>query len=855
MPESNKQLPQAAIIAIFSKLMRQESVQEKLSVLEEMSAQDATVVNDVDFKQATDAFYQQLKTELLNTFKKFPALKNSNSTILGESFISAFPKIIPFCNSFLELFDDLLLQGAAEKRKNNIPECALLEENLIFGANTALKSYNDVSRASIPIKGKEGLQPGFFKRCNDKYPVRLAIYTVAFSLRQRLAVGKRVAQERLVYDNKGCIVGTFSFEIPGFIPLNDKNIGIITTEELINSNVAPLLVTKWLHKDDDVHPKNFSLQGCIDGDMSKFNITYFFKGERFIHGLLAPRPIEATRLKPEHLKNFPRDIGPRSHWVTKPPSTYAQDKVYPCMQAFIDLSESKKFQNQTNFSLLTELLAFQSSVYHKQLYCYLGTIPYAFDEIDEKIQQELLQRFGRKTFFNADGSEKTFAEHIEAFDEREYCEEMYPICTKNKDFLSYLFSTKNLLEKQIDYFRTLKHDFPEFDFNVEKLERHFLKILHDSLHNHVSDLFRSLYQNIMQAAQESNIHNTANDDLIFARKASFFSKSTPESLHSTPESIDDSLPISYVRLNHFYKTIRNKAYAFFSISHNKAQDYQVFFLRFMTEISLFNISDLKRELPTSFALMDKWLNSTVELCQVITLSDIFLKGNIQSTSRIKAKKEQPNKETPSPIQAIQTASQNLKTNTIDKTSMLKKTLIAWLNSQTYERIKEIIQDKAIPLYTPSYLDFRFLTRKRVPEIDKAIDDEDLRYETEKKDNASISRLLTTIFQNGGWEQDSFNTTLIRLFVESLFSETKDLFNDDENKEDNYHPNERINPFNVVELKGILRWSNEQLAINSTQLYELIKKEELNWSEALKDLETMNSEIKKTNSYAYTPLVS
>jgi|GEM_PF-4393540 len=216
---------------------------------------------------------------------------------------------------------------------------------------------------------------GYYKEISDKdnYPGILAKYCVAISVYMRTFLGKRCAEERLVYDGDK-LIGTFSIAVPNFkpflcsfesLPEDPKLRELVypSVETLLKNNFAEILAGLLHLKDDDTHPGNSTLDGretdnygeplppadsasgnkeknnkedeegsaCLDFDMFKYPVLEIIKGARAtddLAGMASNIPgvstilsaVTTTRntaedmaLKPEQISNFPR-INGRTHW-------------------------------------------------------------------------------------------------------------------------------------------------------------------------------------------------------------------------------------------------------------------------------------------------------------------------------------------------------------------------------------------------------------------------------------------------------------------------------------------------------------------------------------------------------------
>lgn len=300
-----------------------------------------------------------------------------------------------------------------------LPRKALLESQLrLLTAGAVAKSGHEVVQvAFIDVDGEE--KTGFLKRLDPTYPRILALYACLVSLIMRLSLGKRAAEDRLVYDDVTReIIGTVSIACPNFKPISSE--GPLSVETLMANNVAALWVASWRYGEDDLHEGNQSLKERIDFDMALYWITYIMKGGRWIDGILKEIPERSMAVKGSDLENFPI-IPNRTHWPANTiPGNYNYYKTWTSASNVRELAANKVLQIEGNpkpiswqeqyFSaIFHELLVFDPQLFRAHLEDYFGEEPlnYTSLETDKKNALELKQ----PKLFNAKTNTEPFVHH------------------------------------------------------------------------------------------------------------------------------------------------------------------------------------------------------------------------------------------------------------------------------------------------------------------------------------------------------------------------------------------------------------------------------------------------------------
>lgn len=229
----------------------------------------------------------------------------------------------------------------------------------------------------------------FFKPLKSE----LAKYSIAASVRFRM-LDKRFAEEIPIFNSKTAIIGLGSIGIPNYLSMReictkdqekiaDSQTFSCDTAAMVKHNIAPLLVSLYIGKNDDPNPDNL---GCIyenkqvkdfaaiDCEEFYFNHTYKIKGKRVIHGKTIPNPPEALKITAKDILEFPCISESRpTHWPTKNPENYSAsllNKAYPNQKEFIALQQDPIFHQQKMAAFLQAVLMYDETVLKNRLLRY-----------------------------------------------------------------------------------------------------------------------------------------------------------------------------------------------------------------------------------------------------------------------------------------------------------------------------------------------------------------------------------------------------------------------------------------------------------------------------------------------------
>lgn len=368
-----------------------------------------------------------------------------------------------------------------------IPKLALKESQLNF---LTLGTVQDGSHQTFKVKfienGKE--KQGFYKKLAPKkdYPELLAKISVAVSLFKRLFQGKRSAEERLVFDDQGKLLGTLSINVEGFIPFNfssdpvpkkaeDKEWVIPSTKILVEKNFMEILFGRWFLNDDDGHPHNLSLAGDIDFDMFMYWFTIYMKSPRLLIGI----PNTQINLTVEDWERFPnvKEAKPY-HWPTyKHPGKETIPTVLPMQEQLLDKALPKVYADPIQFESLASqpiaqeqkfaaalkaLLTFQPDLVKAKLHELFGdmTLNYtSLDESDVALRLQYEEKFPE--FCNKKTNAEPFIDFIMTLYQQHY-DNLYRVvvfymgCENNGYGLSILPTYAELYHKPSYYKKILE---------------------------------------------------------------------------------------------------------------------------------------------------------------------------------------------------------------------------------------------------------------------------------------------------------------------------------------------------------------------------------------------------------------
>lgn len=468
-----------------------------------------------------------------------------------------------------------------------------------------------IKKTDETIQQGLALKTGFIKNCgdpNDKgiytnnYPPLLAKYVVAFSVFVRLALAEKAAEDILIFDN-GKIVETMSFEVPDFVPLlakfdnNYKDpkkqaLGDPTRKLLIDSNFAALWVSAYRHKNDDLHPKNISVNGLIDWDMLYYDLTSIIKGPRPLSGYLPERPEKAVEIKEQDISRG-LTVTSRTHWFTHLiPKNINFFKIFKS-NSFSDLATDADYFRQFYTAILKELLAYDKDMLERRLHFYLGDLGLDLHELPPDKRQQLL-KYGEASelFYKKDEQgflkERTFVEHCSQFFAVEH-EKFYQVMLIMPEFHEFIVKNQGIYQEIREWFisQNQKLKNPDMHFDPKYIDQTYREIWHNSFmallctqlsilnklankalefnQDHLSRSFIMVnYEDIENQAKIEQVKNE-NETLTHLKatvsaKKKLKKKPRKTKRHSTPNiAIPTKNP--YLKANELLKELYDKLYA------------------------------------------------------------------------------------------------------------------------------------------------------------------------------------------------------------------------------------------------------------------------------------------------------
>lgn len=683
------------------------------------------------------------------------------------------------------------------------------------------RSGHNVSKVEFTdIDGQTKI--GFFKPLSSSYPALLAKYAVAISVAIRLSLGDRAAEDRLVFDKNKKIIGTLSINLPSYRPLytyiqkspsdpQEAEVVVPSAETLLRTNIAPLLVSAWRFKCDDRHPGNFSLDGLIDWDMCLYPYTYIMKGSRLVDEIKCKLYEKEMKLEFQDLDNFP-NIENRTHWPAK--STPGNGNVFKKCQAFASFQElaanksltikndSVCFQEQLFSALLKELLTYDPEVLRERLKEYLGDelrLNY-IGTMEEEKSNQLTQTYPE--LFNKKTNSLPFIDHMMQVFNREYRElydtvVYYPGCEKNNsgaavaefktflrskptvyhDILAWMTSENakrnesaqqqinfkaNSLSPKASISQTNLDNLGEVDllseegfqsrgcFDLEKVKKRYHKIWRDTHFPFLANITVHSEILVKRLANALKLHPdlqlSENKSKSLVRSSTELMKwfeTSPDLNESENLQCDknNKLRAVLVAMEKFVVGLRNGIKNYFKIKINDL-DFE------HNEAFCLNISKIIREADKNIFLPALQGNSWVEQFEE------YIKRLEQCTAGLNFKRQLFSRDTPlnQLVQKEYSVSLAQRYTDEDIVEACLHGLFEWVNKLPKTQLKSIVSE-AIKDYKPYSLNFT-AKRKRAEKISEYVNNT-------KEDNAHC---LATIFSEGGAEENSLNTILLKKLI-------------------------------------------------------------------------------------------
>lgn len=521
------------------------------------------------------------------------------------------------------------------KGKKQIPTKALLDGEIAFkkkGAKAKGQSAHGVRL--VHFNDKTGIldkhgQPrvGFFKPLSYEkksyYPALLAKLSVGISALYRMTLGERAAEERLVYNAEGDIVGTVSLALDGFVPMQTtmgepitdktkRELANPSTLKLIERGATEVLVYSWLRKERDLHPDNIGTGNIsvlleesdgstsvkeiqqivrLDWDNSHSNITDPIRGKRGVQGFMTEHSHNASKLSKEQLEKLP-ELDTREHWPTHVPQHGALYKIYQSQKAFEDLGGRSEFNAQKHFALLKSLLAYQPDVMQTRLTTLLGDTKLNLSELPEANLEELFKDNIPYLFYrdikkpHTPDNELTVVEHLMR-NEEQYFNERYRIIVKQyKAFNEYLVKHPEAFQEAYDWFKaqnelhTLQaHSETEREkelttvhpFDLDKLENQYMKIWQDAALTQIFDALKPLKSILTRLQAQIDLKSKMFHWQPPPEDAFDIIEQAPNLIDNTPEDEDERMALQS-EIEQLKQALSSIA-AFYQYSKEKAENH------------------------------------------------------------------------------------------------------------------------------------------------------------------------------------------------------------------------------------------------------------------------------------------
>jgi hypothetical protein len=430
-----------------------------------------------------------------------------------------------------------------------IPKKALIyDEKGKEGNITVLKEISDSSHKTYKISFTyENGQPveGYFKKLDEHYPALLAKISVAVSLFKRMFQGERSAEERLVFDPKGNLLGSVSISLKDFksfnfyedyVPTENTAKEQVTPSKktLVDNNVIELLFGRWFLYDDDAHPHNLSLVGDIDFDMFFYWFVIWMKGQRPLVGT----PNTRVNLTDRDYENFPIIKDAKSfHWptyktpgqVTLPtliPETLLSSilpKRFPAPEEFEKLAGDETAQKQKFAVALKALVTFQPELFKRHLTELFGDL--TFDYTSLKNAAEYEKYF--PLLCTKSNDVKSFVDIIMIMYQQHY-DNLYRVVVfhpgKTNNYGVALSATYDTLCQDLTFYTTIQEwvvaqnqtvyaKEPDLQYDLAKLEQRYHKIWRDSFTVIFKELWNNSYKLTMEVLKTASCDNTIEKQL------------------------------------------------------------------------------------------------------------------------------------------------------------------------------------------------------------------------------------------------------------------------------------------------------------------------------------------------------
>lgn len=289
----------------------------------------------------------------------------------------------------------------------NIPKLALRYSQLKITEEKNQGGSHHISR--VAFEENNVTKTAFFKKLAPQkdYPELLAKMSVATSLLFRMMVGDgRGAEERLVFDDNGVLVGTLSIGLPGFKSFAEEEPR--DTEELVASYFIELILARYILDDPDGHIGNWDKKSAIDFDMANGWFTRYMKGLRplttYTHDRIeftsrdyerAP-VVEDMRSYHAPMNDYPGDGTIKTLLPYQKELIEAFNilpKAFKNPKVFKELARHPVAQQQKVEMILRVLVSYQPGLIKKRLQDLFGDVPLAYSSLREELRDKYEEKF------------------------------------------------------------------------------------------------------------------------------------------------------------------------------------------------------------------------------------------------------------------------------------------------------------------------------------------------------------------------------------------------------------------------------------------------------------------------------
>ena len=437
-----------------------------------------------------------------------------------------------------------------------IPKKAIKESRLKFKtAGTAVDGSHQIRRVTFFDQGIE--KEAFYKTLDPEhhYPKLLAMMSVAVSAFLRSFLGDQAAEERIVVNEEGEVIGTLSFTINEFTVLNYagemipiespfKELVVPSTKTLIETKFMEILLSRFFIDDDDGHPHNFGFSvvdrtqpvpSIIDFDMALYWFTIYMKEPRPIIGI----PKKNIHFTVADWERFPRIRDAKLyHWAsyTSPGQESLTNvlpgqanmmsgvlpKPYADPTQFQALANSPEAQEQKLAAALKILLTYQPDVLRARLVSLFGDLPLNYTALGQSLSVRYEREF--PLLCNEQTNTQPFVEFMMKLYQDHYdslyrvvvfymgCENnghgvpLLPTCTALYKRPSYYQQVVAWVNKQNTTLYALEE--PSCRYEITQLEERYHQIWRDAFAPGLKSLLNDTFELANQIIKDASLNAT-----------------------------------------------------------------------------------------------------------------------------------------------------------------------------------------------------------------------------------------------------------------------------------------------------------------------------------------------------------